>query len=131
MIETSNLIANAKESYYKNEGKKLLDPSLGPKKYWSILNSFLGNKKMPTIPPLFDNGEIVTDYLSKAEIFNNYFASQCTPFDENDEVPHLRLRTPLSLSFVTFSQEKILDLIRALNPNKASGWCFPPHDYYL
>ena len=31
MIETSNLISNAKENYYKNEGKKLLDSSLGPK----------------------------------------------------------------------------------------------------
>ena len=76
MTETSNLIATAKENYYKKEGSKLLDPSLGPKKYWSILNTFLGKKKMPTIPPLFDNGEIVTDYLRKATIFNCYFASQ-------------------------------------------------------
>ena len=46
MIETSNLIANAKENYYQNEGKKLLNISLSPKKYWSILNSFLGNKRI-------------------------------------------------------------------------------------
>ena len=59
MIETSNLIANAKENYYTNEGKKLLDSSLGLKKYWSIVNSFLTNKKMPTIPPLFENVESV------------------------------------------------------------------------
>ena len=77
MIETSKLVANAKENYYKNEGQKLLDPWLGPKKYWSILNSFQANKKMPTIPPLFENGEIVADYLNNADIFNNYFfASQ-------------------------------------------------------
>ena len=31
MIETNNLIANAKENYYQNEGKKLLNISLGPK----------------------------------------------------------------------------------------------------
>ena len=43
MTETSNLIFSAKEKYYKNEGVKLLDPSLGPKKYWSILNRFLVN----------------------------------------------------------------------------------------
>ena len=55
-------IVKAKDSYYKKEGKKLLDPPLGPKRYWSILNSFLGNKKMPNIPPLCENGEIVTDY---------------------------------------------------------------------
>ena len=49
---------------------------------------------------LLENGEIVTDYSSKAEIFNTYFASQCTPFDENDVVPNIQLRTPLSLSLV-------------------------------
>ena len=79
MIETSNLIANAKENYYKNEGKKLLDSSLGPKKYWSILNSFLINKKMPTIPPFFENGESVVDYPTKAETSNNYFVSMYPP----------------------------------------------------
>ena len=121
-IETSSLIVTAKENYYRNEGKKLLDPTLGPKKYWSILNSFLGNKKMPTIPPLMENGEIITDYLGKAEIFNNYFASQCTPLDENDELPPLRVLTPLSLSSITISSEKILDIIRRLDPNKSSGW---------
>ena len=83
MIETSNLIANAKENYYKNEGKKLLDSSLVPKKYWSTLNSFLTNKNMPT--SLFKNGESVVDYPTKAE------------------------------TSITFSQEKILNIIRELS----------------
>ena len=30
---------------------------------------------MPTIPPLFENGESVVDYSTKAETFNNYFDS--------------------------------------------------------
>ena len=110
MIETSNLIGNAKEKYYKNEGNKLLDPTLGPKKYWSILNSFLGNKKMPTIPPLFENGEVVTDYSSKAEIFNNYFAAQCTPLDDGIDLPRVELRTPLTLSLLHPQKIKISTL---------------------
>ena len=77
---------------------------------------------MPNIPPLFENGEIVTGYSSKAEIFNTYFASQCTPFDENDVVPNIQLRTPLRLSLVIISEEKMIDIIRALDPNKSSGW---------
>ena len=68
---------------------------------------------MPNILPLFENGEIVTDHFSKAEIFNNYFALQCTPFGEGDVVPNVQLRTPLSLSLVTISEEKIIDIIRA------------------
>ena len=74
---------------------------------------------MPTIPPLYDDGQIVTDYPSKAEIFNHYFASQCTPLDN---CPFFHQRMPLSLSFITFSDVKILDIIKALDPNKSCGW---------
>ena len=42
---------------------------------------------MSIIPPRLDNGELVTDYQRKAHIFNNYFASQCTPLDNFDGVP--------------------------------------------
>ena len=76
-IETSNLIVRAKENYNKTGGKRL--PTWGTKQNWSTLDSFLGKKNMPIIPPLFDNDEIVTNYQSKAEIFNRYFASGCTP----------------------------------------------------
>ena len=106
----------------KKEGNRLLDPTLGPKKYWSIFNNFLGRNKLPTISPLFDNGEVITDYLNKAEIINGYFASQCTPLDEVDEIPTLQLKTHLRLSCVQVSAEKILGTIRALNPNKSGGW---------
>ena len=44
IIETSNLIIAAKEKYFCEQGSKLLDPNLGPKKYWSILNNFLKKK---------------------------------------------------------------------------------------
>ena len=52
---------------------------------------------MPVIPPLLDNGELVTDYQCKADIFNNYFASQCTPLDNFDGVPEVPQRTHLFL----------------------------------
>ena len=84
-------------------------------------NSFLVNTNMPTIPPLFDSGKIVTDYPSKAEIFNNYFATQCTPLKTKMRCLTWQLRTPLSLSSLTFSQANIIDIIRGIDPNKASG----------
>ena len=71
---------------------------------------------------MFEDGEIITDYLDKAEIFNNYFASQCTPLNENDELPQLHVRTHLSLSSITITSDKILDIIRRLDPHKSSGW---------
>ena len=114
--ETCDLISSAKEIYYKCEGKKLLDPSLGPKMYWPILNSFLGKNKVPEMPPLFDNGDIVSDYLNKAEIFKNYFALQCTALNGNHEVPSFHLGTSLSLSTIKISEAQILEMIRTLDP---------------
>ena len=39
----------AKERYFSEQGKKLLDASLGAKKYWSILNIFLQKTNIPII----------------------------------------------------------------------------------
>ena len=36
---------------YARLSKKLLDPALSPKQYWSILNTFWNNKKVPCIAP--------------------------------------------------------------------------------
>ena len=77
---------------------------------------------MPTIPPLFENGESVVDYPTKAKTFDNYFVSQCTPLDAGDEVPHLSSRTSHGLLSITFSQGKIVNIIRALNSSKSNGW---------
>ena len=48
-IICSNQISSSKETYFKNLGKKLKDPALGQKPFWSILNGFLGKTKIPAI----------------------------------------------------------------------------------
>ena len=40
--QSSKLI---RERQFREQGKKLLDPSLGPNKYWSTLNNFFLQKK--------------------------------------------------------------------------------------
>ena len=44
-----------------------------PKSYWSILKTFLNNKKIPCIPPLLHNDKLITNFKEKTEIFNNFF----------------------------------------------------------
>ena len=61
---------------------------------------------MPSRPPLFENVEIVSDYAKKAEIFNEYFASQCSPFTNEYELPQFRLKTFHTLSTVFISQHR-------------------------
>ena len=50
------------------------NPKSVPKTYWSIINTFLSNKKIPTTPPILVKGELVSDFKQKANIFNNHFA---------------------------------------------------------
>ena len=39
--ENSRMIVNAKNEYYQHLGRKLSDPNMGPKKYWSTLTRLI------------------------------------------------------------------------------------------
>ena len=77
--ECTEIILAVKEKYINVLGKKLSNPETAPKTYWKTLNHFVSNKKIPSIPALLVNGEMVPNFSKKAELFNKFFASQCTP----------------------------------------------------
>ena len=79
ITEINELISPTKNLYYENLAKKLNNPLLQAKTYWSILKSFYNEKKIPTIPPLLVDNNFVTDIQTKANIFNTFLAEQCTP----------------------------------------------------
>ena len=74
--QLSSLIANVKNKYYSKVTKKILDPSTSPKTYWSIWKTFLNNKKIHVIPPIFHETKFITDFEQKAEIFNSHISKQ-------------------------------------------------------
>ena len=55
-------IEGSKQNYYSRLSNKLLDSKTSPKSYWSILKTFLNNKKIPYIPPLLHNGKFIMDF---------------------------------------------------------------------
>ena len=52
------MIPSAKNEYVRTSKK--LNPSVTPKSYWSILNWFLKNKKITSIPPIFHNDKVIS-----------------------------------------------------------------------
>ena len=60
------------------------------KAYWSVLKSFLNNKKIPCIPPLLYQNRYITKYKNKAKLFNNFFAKQSSLIS-NSSVLHSAL----------------------------------------
>ena len=82
----SSLIEESKNQYYARLSHQLLDPKTRQKSYWSILKTFLNNKKIPSIPPLLHQEKFVTDFKKKSNIFNNIFADQCSIVSNNSEL---------------------------------------------
>ena len=72
--QLSVIINNRKASHYSHLTKKFNDPKTSNKAFWSILKTFVNDKKIPVIPPLLVNSQFITDVSSKANLFNTYFS---------------------------------------------------------
>ena len=84
--ELDSIISN-KQKYYSRLSKKLADSMASTKSYWSTLQMFLNNKKIPCIPLLKHQNKYVTDFKEKAEIFNSFFAEQFSLMNNSRKLP--------------------------------------------
>ena len=92
------------------------------KAYWYLLKTFLNNKKVPLIPPLYHQGNFINNLKIKAELFNSFFASQSSLIKNDRKRPsHLNYKTDNRLSAVNFSIDDIGKILQNLDPNKAHG----------
>ena len=88
----------------------------------SLLKTFLNNKKIPLIPPLYHQGDFITNFKIKAELFNSFFASQCYLIKNDNKAPsHLNYKTENRLLAVNFSIDDNAKILQNLDPNKAHG----------
>ena len=120
--ETSSKINKANDDYFSDLGKKLSDPTSGIKSYWETLNKIINKKRFSNVPPLLENGVFVTNFQTKTNIFNNHFVEQCSVIINDSVLPNFASRCDSLLSNVEITGEKILHIIRSLDPKKAHGW---------
>ena len=117
-----DLIDDSKQKYFLRLTQKLNTIQKSTKAYWALLKIFLNNRKIPVIPPLFHSNKFVTDFKEKAELFNSFFAKQCSLIKNDSKLPpRLHFLTDKRLSMVKFVNTDILKIIQNLNPNKAHG----------
>ena len=99
-----------------------MNPIISLKSYWSTLKRMLNNKKIPCIPPLLQDNKYLTDFKKKAELFNLFFANQCSIIDNSSELPSNFLKkSDKSIPVITFTCDDIATSIKNLDPNKAHG----------
>ena len=100
-----------------------MDPITSSKAYWSILKTVLNNTTIPCIPPIYHNKNYITDFKENAEIFNNFFAQQCTLVENSSKLTIDSFKRANNLlSTISFTKDDIAKIIKNVNPNKAHGF---------
>ena len=71
---------------------------------------------------LLVNDEFVTDFLVKANLFNDFFREQCRPITNDSSLPNNQiLESVTRLYDFNIDIDTIIKLICSLDPNKAQG----------
>ena len=121
--DLTNAITNSKLAYYRRIASKLNDPNSAPKTYWSILKLFVNGKKIPLIPAILFNDQLVTNFSEKTNLFNEFFTQQCNTIENDSTLPNdLVFETTERISAFDISKDEITKIIRSLDPNKAHGY---------
>ena len=87
IMELLDYITERKNEYNFQLSQILNNPATSSKTYWTVLKTFYSGKKIPLIPPLIINNQLITDFQEKANYFNLYFARQCTPIENDSSIP--------------------------------------------
>ena len=106
---------------------------ISAKKKFSILTKLMKTQKVSNIPPILDNGKVVTDAQAKCKIFNDYFASKAAVPGNDNQVPNLPPRDDINenLSNVNTSYIEVAKLCREIKKSKTShrfAWKIHFHD---
>ena len=116
--ELSEMILKGKKDDYCLFSDKLNDTHTSLKSYWSILKILYNGKKIPLIHPILINNKLISNIKEKANHFNAFFTSQCTPVSNNSTLPLVTTPvTNVSLSSISFID--LLKIIHSLNIKKA------------
>ena len=103
--------------HFQINAKSILEAK--SKTYWKIIIRFVNSKKTPIVSPLLGNNKIISNFSEKANLFNKFFASQCTPLENHSSLPPFCLKTVKSLKI---SETDIFAIIKNLDLNKSHGW---------
>ena len=118
----TKIILVKKEKYINDLSKKLNNTKTAPKTYWKIWNHFLSNKKIPSIPPLLVNREMISNFSKKVKPFNKFFGLQYLLLSNTSILSPFTLRTDKWLLSLKINEDDILSIIKSINSNKSYGW---------
>ncbi len=120
--DTTKSLRSARENYIKSQCDSLsVDSNSG--KWWDTVKKLCCFKKSSnTIAPLMDDdGLLVYDAQTKADIFNKFYAGVSTIENPNDNIPGNNVADGPLLENFTIYHDDVYKLLRKLNTSKATG----------
>ena len=69
------------------------------------------------------DGAIITNFNFKADLFNIFFVSRCSPLKNVNDLQNFEYKTDKRLNKISFNEGAIFTVIKSLNPNKAIKIC--------
>ncbi len=113
----------AKRRYDAGLKYSLEDKNTDIKRFWSIMKQLFGNKVKAGIPTLIDNGTPYSTDLDKANLFAEYFSTQCSLPDPPNtyQLPPVDYVTDTRLNDVSFIPHEVSEIMKKLNVSKATG----------
>ena len=127
--ESTKANRRAKLAFYNTVNQTMHNSQISAKKKFSILSRLLKTQKVSSVPPIIENGEVVTDAQAKCNLFNNFFSSKATVPGNDDPVPYLEPRTDIKepLSNFNTSPFKLADILRNIKKSNFSHCGIPGH----
>jgi hypothetical protein len=115
-----SLINSSKENYFNKLANNLNRENISPKNWWKLVKKFISTKKAETISFLIKDDKYYSSPIDKANVLNQFFCDQSNLDDYNARLPPFV--SPLScLDTINISNQDVLDVLKNLNINKASG----------
>jgi hypothetical protein len=120
--ETRVALNAARLEYNLKTQAKLNDPSLAPKKYWSIVKHIYGSKKGMGIPAIQKGDRQLCTSINKATAFTEYFKSQQTLIEPvGHELPIINMHTDQRIDSVKTTPNEVEKILGTLELGKAHG----------
>ena len=88
---------------------------------WSILKSFYNGEKIPLISPPLHEEKLISNFQVDANLFNTFFASQCTPHPNSSTLPEVQTHFNNARINSTTSTKENIKILPSLDINKAHG----------
>ena len=71
---------------------------------------------------MIENDFAISDFTTKVNLFNNFFASQYSPVVNSSTLPNFSYKIQKRINNIEIKEDHVLLIIKNLNPNKAHEW---------